>query len=100
MHRGECDTAEAIQKGGIPPLWPDNWPAETFHYALERFDFLQLLDGIVVSGIGKVKKPDPRFYQILLSRYGLKADECLFLDDREENLAAAQKLGFHVEHII
>lgn len=77
-----------------------NWPAETFHYALERFDFLQLLDGIVVSGIEKVKKPDPRFYQILLSRYSLKAEECLFLDDREENLAAAQKLGFHVEHII
>ena len=77
-----------------------NWPAETFHYALERFDFLQLLDGIVVSGIEKVKKPDPRFYQILLSRYGLKAEECLFLDDREENLSAAQKLGFHVEHII
>ena len=77
-----------------------NWPAETFHYALERFDFLQLLDGIVVSGIEKVKKPDPRFYQILLSRYGLKAEECLFLDDREENLATAQKLGFHVEHII
>lgn len=76
-----------------------NWPAETFHYALERFDFLQLLDGIVVSGIEKVKKPDARIYQILLSRYALNAKECLFLDDHEENLEAARQLGFKVELI-
>ena len=76
-----------------------NWPAETFHYALERFDFLQLFDGIVVSGVEKVKKPDPRIYQILLSRYKLNAGECLFLDDREEKLETARKLGFKVELI-
>ncbi len=76
-----------------------NWAAETFHYALERFDFLQLLDGIVVSGIEKVKKPDPRIFQILLSRYGLKAGECLFLDDSRENIETARGLGFQVEWI-
>lgn len=76
-----------------------NWAAETFHYALERFDFLNLLDGIVVSGIEKVKKPDPRIFQILLDRYGLKAEECLFLDDHRENLEVASKLGFQVEQV-
>lgn len=74
-----------------------NWAAETFHYALERFDFLQLFDGIVVSGKEHVRKPDPRIFQILLTRYGLQAEECLFLDDHEENLIPAQQLGMQVE---
>lgn len=77
-----------------------NWPAETFHYALERFDFLSLLDGIVVSGVEKVKKPDSRIYQILLTRYSLNPAECLFLDDREENLRAAALQGMQVELIV
>ena len=77
-----------------------NWAAETFHYALERFDFLQLLDGIVVSGEEKVKKPDARIFQILLSRYGLRAGQCLFLDDNQENIDTARQLGFHVERIM
>lgn len=76
-----------------------NWSAETFHFAQERFDFLRLLDGIVVSGVEHVAKPDPRIFQILLSRYGLEAQECLFLDDNSCNLQAAAALGFQVEKI-
>ena len=38
-----------------------NWSAETFPVALKRFDFLQLMDGIVVSGIEKTIKPDILF---------------------------------------
>lgn len=76
-----------------------NWSAETFHFAQERFDFLSLFDGIVVSGVEHVAKPDPRIFRILLSRYGLKAQECLFLDDNSRNLQAAAVLGFRVEKI-
>lgn len=64
------------------------------------FDFLSLLDGIVVSGVEKVKKPDSRIYQILLTRYSLNPAECLFLDDREENLRAAALQGMQVELIV
>lgn len=77
-----------------------NWAAETFHYALELFDFMSLFEGIVVSGIEKVRKPDPRIFQILLTRYSLNPAECLFLDDREENLRAAAAQGMRVELIV
>lgn len=77
-----------------------NWAAETFHYALELFDFMSLFEGIVVSGIEKVRKPDPRIFQILLTRYSLHPGECLFLDDREENLRAAAAQGMRVELIV
>lgn len=72
-----------------------NWSAENIHIAFERFDFLSLLEGTVVSGIEKMAKPDPGIYRLLLSRYGLKAEESVFIDDREENVEAARQLGFN-----
>ncbi|WP_338022994.1 HAD-IA family hydrolase [Amedibacillus hominis] len=40
-------------------------------------------------------KPDTRIYQILLKRYNLKAEECLFIDDNEKNIIAAKEMGIH-----
>jgi len=75
-----------------------NWSAETFPIALKRFDFLSLLDGIVVSGEEKMIKPDKKFFELLLDRYHLKAANCVFIDDNEHNIAAAKELGFHAIH--
>ncbi|MGY4538836.1 2-haloacid dehalogenase [Mucilaginibacter sp. UYNi724] len=70
-----------------------NWSAETFPIALERFDFLNWFDGIVVSGTEKMRKPTPAFYKILLDRYHVKAKNALFIDDNLRNVLAAEKLG-------
>ena len=70
-----------------------NWSAETFPVALERFDFLQWFDGIVVSGIEKSRKPFPDFYQLLLDRYALNAGEVIFIDDNLRNIKAAEEMG-------
>ena len=40
-------------------------------------------------------KPDPNIYRTLLDTYDLKEEECVFIDDRKENVEAAKKLGFH-----
>lgn len=75
-----------------------NWSAETFPVALERFEFLHWFDGIVVSGIEKIRKPSPEFYRILLDRYQVKAEESLFIDDNYRNILAAEKLGIPCIH--
>ena len=72
-----------------------NWPAETFPIALKRFDFLQLFDGIVVSGNEKMIKPDKKLFYLLLDRYNLKAETCLFIDDSKKNIEAANEIGFN-----
>ena len=41
-----------------------------------------------------INKPDPRIYQALLDKYQLQAEECVFIDDRLENVQAAFALGF------
>jgi 2-haloacid dehalogenase len=75
-----------------------NWSAETFPIALERYDFLNWFDGIVVSGTEKMRKPNPAFYQLLLDRYHAKAEEALFIDDNLRNVLAAQKMGIKSIH--
>lgn len=75
-----------------------NWSAETLPIAMERYDFFNHLDGIVVSGDEKLIKPDFRIYQVLLERYDIKANESLFIDDNADNIKAAKELGFHTIH--
>ena len=70
-----------------------NWSAELFPVALERYNFLQWFDGRVVSGEEKMRKPHHEFYHVLLSRYGLKPGETLFIDDSLRNIKAAEELG-------
>jgi len=60
-----------------------------------RLSFLPLVDGAVISYEVQVVKPEPEIYRALLSKYGLKAEESIFLDDKAENIEAAQLLGFH-----
>ena len=75
-----------------------NWSAETFPVAQKRYDFLQLFEGILVSGEEKLKKPDPKIYQLLLDRYSIDPATALFIDDSEKNILGAQALGIHTIH--
>ncbi len=61
----------------------------------ETMDFLPYMDGGILSYRDKVTKPDRAIYQLLLSRYGLKAEESVFLDDTEKNIVGAGKEGIH-----
>ena len=40
-----------------------------------------------------LEKPDPKAYQLLLEQLALPANEVVFIDDKEENVEAARKLG-------
>lgn len=85
-------------KGNHKLIGLTNWSHETFPVALERFPFLHLFDGIVVSGIEKMKKPDPRIYQLTLNRYHINAENAVFIDDKKENVVAAVREGIHGIH--
>ena len=65
---------------------------------MEKFDFLQWFEGIVVSGVEKTRKPFPEFYEILLTRYQLVPGKSVFIDDNIKNVDAAQKLGIQSIH--
>jgi len=62
---------------------------------LRRLPVYRCFDGEVVSCEELTVKPEPRIYEILLARYDLDPSETLFIDDRPENVAAAERFGIH-----
>ena len=75
-----------------------NWSHETFPIAQERYDFLQLFEGILVSGEEKMKKPDSRIYQLIIDRYKIEPSTALFIDDNLRNVEAARDIGIQAIH--
>ena len=75
-----------------------NWSAETYPIAEERFDFLKLFDGKIISGEEGIVKPDVEIYKLLIKRHDLNPQHTVFIDDKEENVRAAELLGIHGIH--
>ena len=86
---------ERLKQAGLKVYLLSNYPREIFalHTECGCFPFLEQVDGKVVSGFVKMVKPNADIYEHLLGEYGLRSEECVFIDDREENVEAARALG-------
>ena len=84
-----------IKESGRRTLYLSNYSMKVARDDADAMDFLPFLDGGLVSCDYHVIKPDPAFYQILIDKYDLDPEKCVFLDDLEDNIAAAERLGFH-----
>ena len=58
-----------------------------------KFPFLKLFDGIVYSAHIQAVKPKPEIYEYLFKQYSINPCECIFVDDRKENLATGARFG-------
>lgn len=97
MLKGEIAETVALLpllKQHYPIYGLTNWSAETFPMLLDACGFVQQFDDILVSGEEGLIKPDRTIYELLLKRYKLQAQECVFIDDNSDNVKAAQELGF------
>ena len=65
------------------------------HEYWPRIEASRFFDGTLISSDEGVIKPQPEIYRLILERFGLKADETVFLDDTLVNIEAAEKLGIH-----
>lgn len=73
-----------------------NYPVSYFDlHCRDKFPFIKYTDGRVVSGYVQRVKPDYEIYNILLKKYQLIAGECIFIDDRADNVNAACELGIN-----
>jgi putative hydrolase of the HAD superfamily len=70
--------------------WHDIWRT--------AFDIDALFELIVDSAFEGTRKPEPRIYELTLSRLGLQPADCAFIDDVEVNVTAANELGLHGIH--
>ena len=85
-----------MKKEGFHVYILSNYGKKTFELTKDTaLDFLPLTDGAVFSYTVKQIKPDVEIYETLLKKYQLTADECVFIDDRMENIEGAKKAGIH-----
>ena len=96
---GTVSILERLKAGGRYKLYGlTNWSAETFPIAMERYPFLKLFDGIVVSGEERLIKPDPAIFRLLIERYGFDPGHSVYIDDNLKNVEAADRQGFNAVH--
>ena len=84
-----------LQAAGYNLYYISNTNPMDYETMMKNHAVLHELKGGLASFQEKMLKPDPAIYQLLLDRYGLNADECLFIDDIEANTKGAEAVGIH-----
>lgn len=84
---------QSMKQNGYHVYILSNYGRWTYENTTEALSFLKDVDGALFSFEVHQVKPEPEIYQSLLAKYQLKAEECIFLDDREENIEEAKKQG-------
>ncbi len=89
----------ALKEQGYRIYILSNYGKTFYEQRLSHFEFLQYSDGQVVSYQEKYIKPEPEIYRILLSRYRIKPEEAVFLDDLPKNLETAREMGLNTVRV-
>ena len=86
---------QELKQKGYQTLCLSNFSEKAAKECAKALDFLPYLDGGILSYREKVIKPMPEIYQLLIDRYQLVPEECVFLDDTQKNLTGAEAFGIH-----
>jgi 2-haloacid dehalogenase len=75
-----------LSESGVPLYGITNFSSEKFLEARKRWPFFSLFRDIVVSGDERLLKPEAAIFHLCLQRNGLKAEDCVFVDDVARNI--------------
>ncbi len=90
-----CDWVRELKAKGFGVYYLSNFSRKIETECADSLAFIPLMDGGILSYKEQLVKPNQAIYQLLLKRYDLQADECIFLDDTAVNIEAACKAGIH-----
>ena len=94
MLPGMRDLVLELDTAGVPLYAITNFSGEFWPpFRAREADLFDRFRGIVVSGDELLTKSDPAIYRLALDRFALRAAECVFVDDRTDNVAGAQNVG-------
>lgn len=87
------DWIKDLKEAGYKVYCLSNMSTKALRECKEVFDFVPLLDGYVYSCDVKMCKPDRDIYEFTLEKFGIKAEESVFIDDTAANVKAAEAVG-------
>ena len=65
-----------------------------YYYLLNQGDY-DIFDEVYASNLMGISKPDSDFYRYILRKEGIMPENTVFVDDTEENILSAQKIGIN-----
>jgi putative hydrolase of the HAD superfamily len=83
---------DALKKGGYALAMITN-TVKFYSNFMKEQDVYRKFSPMIASYEVGLRKPDPKIYKIALEKLKLKGEDCVFIDDKEEHLAPAAKLG-------
>ena len=89
-----------LSRDGVALFCLSNVNRNAFNHIRKRCDFMNLFQGIVISGQIGIAKPDPRIFHHLLKEFSLSPEETVLVDDRIENVQMARDLGITGIHFV
>ncbi len=89
---------QSLKANGYRVLYLSNFSRKAEVECADALNFMPYMDGGILSYRDKLIKPNPDIYKLILSRYGLVAEESVFIDDTLVNVEAAEKVGIHGIH--
>jgi 2-haloacid dehalogenase len=96
--QGTHELVEQLSRRGVPLYAITNFGAKLWDQFRPTEPLLNHFRGIVVSGVERLIKPDPRIFELAASRFGHTPQEMLFIDDDQANIASAERLGWQIHH--
>ena len=87
------DWLNSLKAKGFKLYYLSNFSYKAETQCPKSLSFMPFMDGGILSYKVKLTKPDPAIYELLLSMYSLKPEECVFIDDTPKNVDAAINLG-------
>lgn len=91
------DIGKRLKQNGYNIYILSNMAKSTFEYFSKKYDFFNIVNGMIISSYEGIKKPDSKIFELLLERYSLNAEECLLIDDDDTNktLEVANSIGIN-----
>ena len=86
---------KSLRKRGYAVYYLSNFSEKIERECMDALVFREEMNGGIMSYRDKVTKPDPAIYKLFLNRFGLKPQECVFLDDSPINVNAAREQGIN-----
>ena len=95
---GTVDILEELRRRGLRLYALTNFSNETWPLAKARFECLSWFEDVIVSGEHGIVKPDPRIFELAISRCRLEPAKTAFIDDVAANVEAGRACGLHAVH--
>ena len=100
LYEWSLPVLQTLKENGKKVYLLSNAQRSFTYHEMEKLDIVKYFDAIYISSDCGVKKPNPKFFEILIKKEDLDVNECLFLgNDQTCDILGAQRVGMDTWYV-